>query len=285
MKNSIFGTYVGEFLGTFFLVLFGVGAVCTSFTGAYPGGLWDISIIFGFGVAFGIYGVAATSGGHINPAVTIAMAVHRDFPWKRVPGYIISQIAGGFFGSAVLYFFYGPFIAKFEAANNIVRGQAGSQLSAMTIGGGYFPNPALVGTSADAMSLVPLSTAFLSQALWTALLVFFVFVFTDPKNEGVTKANLAGLMIGIFVAIAIALEAPLTMTNINPARDLGPRIFSYFAGWGRIAFPGPRNGFWIYTIAPIVGGIVGGWVYDNAVRRYFLGETSEPSASVETTTN
>lgn len=273
MKNKVFGSYIGEFIGTFFLVLFGVGAVCVSIVaGCYPGGLWDVSIIFGLGVSFGIYAVAASSGGHINPAATIAFAVFRGFPWKRVPGYIISQILGAFFGSAVLYFFYGPFINKFEAAQNLVRGGAGSELSAMTIGGGYFPNPAIVGTSPEAYALVPLSTAFLSQMLWTGVLVFLIFVFVDNTNAGVPSSNLAGLMIGLVVAVAIALEAPLTMTNINPARDLGPRIFSYLAGWGAIAFPGPRGGWWLYTIAPIVGGLLAGWIYDHGVRTFFLKE-------------
>jgi len=271
MKNMVLGSYIGEFIGTFFLILFGVGAVGVSVVvGCYPGGLWDVSIIFGLGVSFAIYSVGATSGAHLNPAATIAFATFRDFPWSKVPGYIISQIAGAFCGSAALYFFYHPFIRKFEAANNIIRGEIGSELSAMTIGGDYFPNPAIVGTTPEAYALVPHYVAFLSQIFCTALLVFLLFVFVDQKNFGAPKANISGLMIGFVIAVLIALEAPLTMTCINPARDLGPRLFTLLAGWGKIAFPGPRGGWWLYTVAPIIGGLVGGWVYDHGVRQFIV---------------
>jgi len=269
MKKKIFGTYLSEMIGTFFLVLFGVGAVGVSIVAGCYGGLWDVSIIFGLGVTLGIYAVAWVSGGHLNPAATVAFALFRGFPWSRVPGYIIAQTIGGFLGSAVLYFFYAPFIAKFEVAHHLIRGGLGSELSAMVFGGGYFPNPAIVGTTPDAYALVPLWIAFLSQLFWTGILVFFIFAFVDEKNKAVPGANLYGWMIGIVVAIAIAIEGPLTMTNINPARDLGPRIFTYFAGWGSIAFPGPRGGWWLYTVAPIIGGILGGWVYDKCVAYFF----------------
>lgn len=282
MKNTLVGSYIGEFIGTFFLVLFGVGAVCVSLVvGCYPGGLWDVSIIFGLGVSFAIYAVAVSSGGHVNPAATVAFATYRGFPWSKVPGYIISQIGGGFLGSAVLYFFYSPFIAKFEVAKQIVRGELGSELSAMAIGGGYFPNPAIVGTTPDAYSLVPLHTAFLSQMFWTGVLVFLIFVFVDAKNSGTPKANLYGLMIGLVVAVAIAIEAPLTMTNINPARDLGPRIFTWLTGWGKIAFPGPRGGWWLYTVAPIIGGLLAGWIYDHCVRQYILPPAIDATLSAQ----
>lgn len=263
--------YINEFIGTYLLVLFGnLSVLCSAVIGAYGPSLWDCSIVFGLGVTLAIYATAAVSGAHLNPAVTIACAVHRGFPWKKVIPYSLAQTAGAFCAAATYYAAYSKWIAHFEATKHIVRGELGSQLSAMAFNG-FVPNPAIGGTTPEAWSLVSLPVAFCAEAFAAMLLVYFVFCLFDDKNPASPKGNTAALVFGLFIAVIIAVEAPLTMTPINPARDFGPRLFAFLAGWGNIAIPGPRGEFWLFIIAPIVGGVIAGYVHDKLHRNFIPG--------------
>lgn len=258
---------VAEFIGTFLLIFFGTGAVFTGlFTGALSS-LYEVAIVWAVVISIAIYATAAVSGAHINPSVTIAFAAWRRFPNRKIAPYVASQIAGAFLASAVLYALFAHFVADFEAARGLTRGAPGSQLSAMAFGC-YYPNPDIVGTDAKALSMISLPQAVGAEILGTALLVFFVFALTDPRNPKAPDGNFAGVFIGLGVALIIVCLSPLTMAGLNPARDLGPRLFSWVAGWGSIAFPGPRGGFFVvYTVAPLIGAVLGGFAYDRLLRR------------------
>ncbi|SNR74746.1 MIP/aquaporin family protein [Puniceibacterium sediminis] len=267
MKKNIFHEMVAEGIGTFILVLFGVGSVAVS---VWTGGLslWPVSLMFALGVTLGVYASGKISGGHINPAVTLTMAVFTGFPWAKVGPYILAQFVGAMLASAAIYFFYSGILAQYELGAGLVRGTAGSQLSAMGFGT-YAPNPAFIGTTPEAFAQVPLSKWFLSEAFTTAILVFGVLFLTDQHNTSAPSANLAPFFIGLLVAALVAYEAPISMTAMNPARDLGPRIMSYFFGWGEMALPGPRGGWWIPSIASIAGGLVAGAFYRGFYRDVF----------------
>src|ERR1700678_3533404 len=99
--------FVGEVLGTFLLVFFGCGSVCAAVTTGAQVGVFQVAIVWGLGIATAIYLTAALSGAHLNPAVTISLAVWGGFPQSRVPGYIVTQLAGAFVAAAVLYAIYG----------------------------------------------------------------------------------------------------------------------------------------------------------------------------------
>lgn len=256
-----------EFAGTFILVLFGVGSVCISvWTGSY--GLWPVSLMFALGVALGVYVSGKVTGGHLNPAVTITMAVFAGFPWKSVAPYIIAQVAAAFVAAMMIHFFYADIITGFESAKGLIRGEAGSQLSAMGYAT-YAPNPAIIGTDAASLAKVSNLQWFASEAFVTAILLFGIFFLTDEKNTLAPQANLVPIFIGLLVAALVAYEAPISMTAMNPARDFGPRLLTFFAGWGDIAFPGPRGGWWIPTVSTIVGGLIGGAVYHGAYKTVF----------------
>src|ERR687896_208741 len=256
-----------EFVGTFILILFGNGAVAVSVaTGSYD--LWAVSLMWFIGVALAIYAAGAVSGAHINPAVTISIAAFTDFPWRKVGPYIIAQILGAFTASVGIYVAFGGVISAFEASENLTRGEPGSQLSAM-IFTTYAPNPAIIGTDQSAFAQVPLVTWFASEVIITAMLLFGVFYIIEEINAGRPLANIGPAFIGILVAGLVAYEAPVSMAALNPARDLGPRIFTLLAGWGEIAIPGPRGGFWIPTVATIVGGLVGGAIYHLVYKRAY----------------
>lgn len=277
-ENEYWGAkYVNELVGTFILVLLGDGAVVVSvLTEGFD--LFGVAVLWGFAVMFAVYWVGGVSEGHINPAVTIANAVWRDFPWKHVPGYIVAQIVGAFLAAGTLLVTWSGYYQSFSEANNVVRGQPGSSITGMTLWT-FFPNPAFAGVKIgdynslqQAASLVSFPQAFFSEMVITAILVAVIFALVDDENPMGTRASpgIAALLIGLLVAALVQYEAPISMAALNPARDLGPRIMGYIAGWGRIAFPGPRGGWWLPTVSTIVGGIIGGGLYDFLTRRYVI---------------
>ena len=252
---------LGELIGTYLLVGLGTSVVATAvLTDAYSG-LWQVAILWGVVVTLAIYASATLSGAHINPAVSLAFALHRRsvFPLSRLGPYIGAQLLGGVLGGFSTALFFGPFLLRFEQAEGIVRGLPGSERSAMILSD-YFPNPAMFGTDEAARALVSPLHAASVEAFGTAILVFVVFALTSSANAAAPSRNIAPLFVGLTVALLIGIFAPITMACWNPARDLGPRVVALLLGWGPIAFPGPEGGFWVYILGPLSGGAVGGWV-------------------------
>ncbi|GAD52554.1 glycerol uptake facilitator protein [Halarchaeum acidiphilum MH1-52-1] len=278
--------YLNELIGTFILVLLGDGAVVLNIlTGGF--GLFGVSILWGFAVMFAVYWVGGVSEGHINPAVTIANAAFRGFPWRRVPGYIAAQVVGAFLGAVWLLFIWSGYYDAYDAAHGVTRGAPGSSITGMTLWT-FFPNPAFAGVTPEkpltaVASLVSFPQAFLSQAMVTAVLVAVIFALTDDRNPMGTRdtAALGAFLIGLLVAALVMYESPIDMAALNPARDFGPRVAGYLFGWGRIAFPGPRGGWWVPVLAPLVGGLVGAFAYDYGTRvRLPPADTGEESPRV-----
>jgi glycerol uptake facilitator protein len=258
---------VGEALGTFLLVLFGTGSVaCAVLTGALQG-LWQVAVVWGFGVTVSIYCSAALSGAHLNPAVSLAFAVLRphSFPAGRLLPYCLAQLSGAVGAGLVVWAVFAPFLARFEAKEGLTRGLPGSERAAM-IFGEYFPNPAVFGTGPDAAALVSPLAAMLVEALGTAILVLVIFSLTDPENGAAPDPTLVPFFVGFTVAVLISLFAPITQAGWNPARDFGPRLVAVLAGFGTVAIPGPHGGFWVYIVGPLLGGLAGGLTYERLVR-------------------
>jgi glycerol uptake facilitator protein len=249
-----------EAIGTYLLVLFGTGSVAAAVLTGAQVGLWQVAVVWGFGVTLAIYVSAGISGAHLNPAVTLAFALLRGFPWRRVPPYAAAQLAGAVAAGATVAACFWPFVERFEAEKRLTRGAPGSELSAMVFGE-YFPNPAMFGTDAAARALVSPGAATLIEAFGTAVLVAVIFALTDPGNRAAPAANLAPFFIGFTVAVLISLFAPLTQAGWNPARDFGPRLVAFALGWGEVAIPGPGWGFLAYIVGPLVGGPLGGWLH------------------------
>ena len=257
LRNAL----TGEFLGIFVMVFFGVGVVHAAVISGAQVGLWQVAVVWSIAVTLGIYTAAALSGAHINPAITLVVAVYDGFPWRRVVPYWAAQIAGAAFAALILYLMYGNAIANFEHAHGLVRGEAGSQLSAMVFGE-YFPNPAIFGTTEQAFKTVSVKTGFIAEMIGTAMLAFIVSVVTHGRNYARPQSAGAAVAIGVGVAAIISVVAPLTQGGLNPARDFGPRLIAFFAGWGDIAIPGPRGGFfYVYILAPLIGALIGGGIY------------------------
>jgi glycerol uptake facilitator protein len=275
-RRTTLGDYLSEFFGTFILIAFGTGVVAMAVAGLPQSGRGDgiisdadwLLITFGWGMAvtFAIYVAGGITGAHINPAVTLAFATFRGFPWTKVPGYIISQVLGAVGGAALVYWVYHDAIRAFEGEAGITRdGGVGSVGIFVTGPAGY------IGNYGDAI---------LSEAVGTAFLLIFVFAVVDLMNLP-PRANLAPLIIGLCVfAIGMSFGAN-TGYAINPARDFGPRVLTWLEGWGSAAFPGDFGElsayWWVPIVGPIVGAIVGALLYELFIQ-YVLKSRHKPEA-------
>jgi glycerol uptake facilitator protein len=280
-RAGVLGECLAEFLGTLVLIAFGTGVVATAVAalnqsgrGTTPfvaGGDWLlITCGWAAAVTLGVYVAGGVSGAHLNPALTIALALRRGFPWGRVVPYALAQTAGAFAGAALVYANYADAIASYERAQGIVRGTAASAATA----GIFMTGPAPYYGGAMLGPLV-------DQVIGTALLVLVVFALTDERNQP-PKGNLAPLVVGLLVAaIGMSFGANAGYA-INPARDLGPRLLAAVAGWGTAAFPGAGNFFWVPIVGPIVGAVLGAVAYDVCVGRVLEARGEVATADVET---
>jgi glycerol uptake facilitator protein len=277
------GELAAECLGTFVLISFGDGVVAMAVAAlnqsgrgtqifAASGDWLLIGWGWGLAVTFAVYVAGGVSGAHINPAVTLAFASRRGFPWRKVPSYIGAQLVGAFLGALLVYVVYKGAIDSYERANHITRGDPDSVPTFSIFA--TFPAKYLgnwVGPLVD-------------QIVGTAFLVAFVFAVVDEVNQPV-RANLAPLLVGfVVVAVGISFGANAGYA-INPARDFGPRFFAWIAGWGKIAIPGNYGNvdgyLWIPIIGPCLGGLVGAYVYDFAIRDVLLARGERPTAEAE----
>jgi glycerol uptake facilitator protein len=258
--NRLGAALLAEFLGTLLLVLLGDGVV-GSVVLLGKGGDWIvITTGWALAVTLAVYVSGKASGGHINPALTLALAVRGDFPWQRVLPYWIAQVAGAFAGAVLVYVDYFEAFQAFEKTNQIVRGflEAGSLADPAAGGAGVF---------ATYPRFANLWLNLFSEFLGTLVLVLAVFALTDPRNQ-TPGSNLTPLLVGVVVwSIGLSLGG-LTGYAINPARDFGPRLASAFFGWGMGVFQSHGYYFWVPVAAPLAGGVAGGMIYDQTIRRF-----------------
>ena len=259
---------IAEFLGTALLILLGDGVVASVVLLDKQADWIVITTGWGLAVALGVYLSGRLSGGHLNPAVTLALVARGEFPAGRLLPYALAQVAGAFAGAALVYFDYGAAFAQFEQANEIVRG---AMLDGKLVG----PAAGGAGVFATYPAFDGLGRNLLSEFLGTAVLLLGVRALTDRRNAA-PGGYLEPAMIGVLVwSIGLSLGG-LTGYAINPARDLGPRLAAALFGWGTAAFQSHGWYFWVPIVGPLAGGIVGASLYDLAIRPH-LPEPVEPS--------
>jgi len=247
MSNALSRELLAEFFGTFILIVFGVGVVAqVVLSKGAAGSTLSINIAWGLAVTMGCYVAGGVTGAHLNPAVTLALAVHRRFPWNKVLPYSVAQLAGAFIASAVVFATYHEALYAFDNGVRQVIGPQGTAGIWAT-----YPQPFL--------SVFP--GGFIDQVVGTALLVGVIFAITDTRNSP-APAGLAPVVVGLLVLLIGATYGFNSGYAINPARDLGPRLFTFVAGWGAEVFRAGNGWWWVPIVAPCVGGIVGGWAYD-----------------------
>ena len=238
-----------EFLGTFTLIVFGVGVVAqVVLGGGNKGEYLSINMGWGLGVTLGCYVAGGISGAHLNPAVTLALAVHRGFAWSKVLPYVAAQFAGAFVASVVVYFTYREAILHVDS------------LFTLKTAGIWATYPQ------DYLSNVP--GGLLDQIVGTALLMMVIFAITDVRNMAL-PAPLSPIVVGATV-FAIGMTYGLNAGYaINPARDLGPRLFTALAGWGQQVFTAHDSWWWVPVVGPCIGAVLGGFVYDLLITRFY----------------
>ena len=253
-----------EFLGTFVLIVFGSAVVAqVVLSGQSHGGYLSINIAWGLAVMMGVYVAGGVSGAHLNPAVTLAVAVHRDFAWSKVVPYIAAQIAGAFAASAVTFLTYRAAFDRFDGGIRQVTGEHGTAGIFAT-----YPQ-AFLRTFPDGL---------IDQVVGTALLIALIFALTDQRNlapEGRMVPVHFGLLV-VLIGMTFGFNAGYA---INPARDLGPRLFTLVAGWGSEVFRAGNHWWWVPIVGPLVGGVLGGAVYDGLIGRHHPAETKAREAA------
>jgi glycerol uptake facilitator protein len=247
--HTLVGELAAEFAGTLILILFGVGVVA-QVVAAGIGDHDSIAWAWGLGVVLGVYVAARISGAHLNPAVTVALAVFRGFSWAKVLPYTLAQTLGAFVAALLVRWNYSEVIGAMDPDHTITTQGIFSTLP----GNGTLP----VGTMG----------ALRDQIIGTAILLFLILAITDLRNTS-PGANLAPFIIGlIVVAIGFAWGTDAGYA-INPARDFGPRLMSFFTGYGGAWRD--QNGdlyFWVPIIGPLIGGLIGAALYDLLIGRH-----------------
>jgi glycerol uptake facilitator protein len=258
------GECIAEFLGTLVLILFGDGCVASFglFTGIDPVPFaknWMIIVLgWGLAVMLGIYVSGAISGAHINPAVTLALAARGKFPWNKVLPYWAAQMVGAFVAAAILYFVYQGAIVNAAGTKNV----------ADAVGYVFYTSP---------KPFVGMFGAFGDEFIGTALLTGLIFAIVDTRNQPV-QANLNPFIIGMLIVAIGASFGLNTGYAINPARDLGPRLWVAIVSGGAslTAYT------WIPIVAPLLGGVAGAFIYDFTIGKVLEARGMKKSGDAET---
>jgi glycerol uptake facilitator protein len=250
--SRLLAEVVAEFFGTMIILLVGAGVVATVvlFGKGVPGevvngGTTNINLAWGLAVMLGVFVSAKISGAHLNPAVTLALAVFRGFAWSKVVPYILAQIAGAFTGAALVFVNYREAFQQFDPTLEKTAG---------------------VFATFPAFPAAPMAGLF-DQVLGTALLLFLILAIGEEKNTP-PPAYLAPILVGlIVVAIGMAF-GPMHGYAINPARDFGPRLFTVVVGFRNNGLTDGPAVFWVPIAGPLLGGLLGAAAYDFGIRRF-----------------
>jgi MIP family channel proteins len=248
-----------ELLGTFVLIVFGTGVVAqVVLSGGSHGGYASINVAWGLAVVMGVYASAGISGAHLNPAVTLAVAVHRGFPWRKVLPYWAAQMAGAFAGAAVTFVTYREAFDHFDGGVRQVTGAHATAGIFATYPQGF-------------LSTVP--GGLLDQVVGTALLLLVILALGDQRNFA-AEPRLQPVLVGaavVLIGMSFGFNAGYA---INPARDLGPRLFTALAGWGGEVFRAGHGWWWVPIVGPLLGGVAGGYVYDLLITRHHTAQAA-----------
>ena len=251
-RTPLFGELLAEALGTFVLIAFGTGVVAmvTLFGSGAPGetvngGFTNITWAWGLGVTMGIYLTAKVSGAHLNPAVTIALAAFRGFEWRKVLPYCLAQTFGAFCGAALTYLNYRPAFLAHDP-------------ELLRTAGVFATFPAYPGMPA---------AGFIDQVIGTALLLLMIMALSDEFNLAPPPA-FTPVLVGLVVVVIGMSFGGMHGYAINPARDFGPRLFTVLIGFPKNGLTDGTYQFLVPIFAPILGGLLGGAVYEKGVRPY-----------------
>jgi glycerol uptake facilitator protein len=277
-RNTLTTELLAEFLGTFTLLMFGLGVVAhfvlrNAVGDPLPapntfGNFTTVNFAWGFGVVMGVYVAGGVSGAHLNPAVSVGLALRRGFPWGKVAPYIVAQVLGAFIAALLIRWNF------YEWFNQVDPGKTYATQGVFSTGPG--PGMSVLG-------------GLRSEIIGTALLLMLILAITDARNTA-PGANLAPWIIGIAVVVIGMSLGATSGYAINPARDFGPRLASWVTGWSTAMNTSNGDFYaWVPIIGPFIGGAIGVYLYDLFVGNFLpaegdVGEVGEVVHPPETTT-
>lgn len=255
-ENKLVRELLAECIGTFFLLLIGTAANVQA-AAAADGNMTSCHIAWGIGFMFAVYLAANVSGAHLNPAISVAQCILGNISMWKVIIYSIAQLIGAYLGTAVSYFGHHDDLWKLDGGNRQVTGRQGTAGLFTT-----FPAPYMSTWG-----------SLLDQIIGTAILAGLICLITDKRHR---------IPVGFVPPLAGAIMSMVAMTfganggfAINPARDLGPRLFTLCAGYGWEVFSSSGFYFWIPIVGPLIGAVIGAWLYKLFVGLHGLNEDLE----------
>ncbi|CAC9922221.1 Glycerol uptake facilitator protein [Aedoeadaptatus nemausensis] len=244
--------WTGEFIGTFLMCFFGIGAVATATLYSAHTGPFQVGIIWGIAIAIAIYATRNLSCAHFNPAVTLAMCISKRSSWRIFPVYLTAQLLGAIVASIVLWIFFKDSSLAAMAAENIDFSVASAPSS---IWCEVFPN--------TTKGVISTPVAAFAEGFGVFILVIIIFSMTEGCNLGRPSDDIFPLFIGLTISCLIATIGPMTNAGLNPARDIGPRIVGFFAGWKDVAFS--SDAMIVYVLAPFIGGALAALIFTKII--------------------
>ncbi|XP_044052642.1 aquaporin-3a isoform X2 [Siniperca chuatsi] len=257
VRNLLLRQAMAECLGTLILVMFGCGSVAQLvLSGGSHGMFLTVNFAFGFAATLGILVCGQVSGGHLNPAVTFALCLLGRERWRKFPMYFLFQTIGAFFGSAIIFAMYYDALWDHPGSFNVTGPNATAGIFAT------YP--------ANHLTIV---NGFFDQLIGTAALIVCILAIVDPYNNPIPQ-GLEAFTVG-FVVLVIGLSMGFNSGYaVNPARDLGPRLFTAMAG--------VRNGWFLVPIfAPFLGTIIGVIIYQLMVGFHVEGEARDKKSRAQ----
>ena len=252
---------LAEFLGTFVLIVFGVGVVAQVVLSQQTAGTFlSINLAWGLAVTMGCYVAGGVSGAHLNPAVTIALAVHRGFPWNKVAP-VCDRAARRARSS--------PRPSSISRIADALRRTS----TAASVRSRARRGPAGIWATYPQAFLSTFPGGFIDQVVGTALLMAVILAVTDARNSP-PASGMAPVIVGLLVAVIGMSFGFNAGYAINPARDFGPRLFTAVGGWGVDVFRAANGWWWVPIVAPVVGAVLGGAAYDALIGNRFPKGTS-----------
>ncbi|XP_059688087.1 aquaporin-10 [Gavia stellata] len=262
IQNQLARECLAELLAVFVLILItlsGSAQMVTSFE--TKGNIFTSYLAGALGVMVAVYTAGGVSGAHLNPSFSLAMCLLEQFPWWKFPIFLAVQISGAFIASGTVYVLYYDAIQYYSNGTLTASGPRETASIFATYPSDY----------------LSLSNGFLDQVIGTALLIVGILAMMDTRNKGVPKGLepvvVALLVFSIEISMGSNCGCPL-----NPARDFGPRLFTYVAGWGAEVFSRGNGWWWVPVVAPLVGATVGSALYQLLVAFHYPPAEGDPPA-------
>ncbi|XP_061572833.1 aquaporin-10a [Cololabis saira] len=245
VRNALVRECMAELLGTFILLLFGCSAAAQVKTSKETKGQYlSVNMAFSVGVMSAMYLTKGITGAHLNPAVTLSFCVLGQVRWSRLVPYCLSQVLGAYLASGLVYLVYYDAIMHFS----------GGELTV------YGPNETASIFATYPAPYISLTRSFLDQVVGTGMLMLCILCLDEKRNTPAPSELIPAIVAVIVLGISMSMSANCGAA-INPARDLGPRLFTLTAGWGTEVFTCFNYWFWVPLVAPLLGGILGSFMY------------------------